>query len=108
MTLTNTRAAFEQSITDAVRDLDPTVNMLYDNIPYTLAGKTKKYIATSITFNQATIQAQGSSSDFFTGTVQCNIYVPKSKGTKELSNLSEAVIDGLTAVNNSTYVDKYN
>ncbi len=32
MTLVNTRAAFEKAVTDAVANVDPTVEMIYDNL----------------------------------------------------------------------------
>ena len=107
MTLTTTRAAFEKAITDAVTDSNPTIKIIYDNIPYTLPGKTKKYLAIKISFSQSTVQAQGAAADFYTGTVQCNIYVPRNKGTAEVSAMGEAVIDGLTSVNKSDYADPY-
>jgi len=107
MTLTTTRAAFEKAITDAVTDKNPTIKIIYDNIPYTLPGKTKKYLAIKISFGQSTVQAQGAASSFYTGTVQCNIYVPKNKGTSEVSTVGETVITGLTSVNKSDYVDTY-
>ena len=37
----------------------------------------------------------------------CNIYVPKNAGSATFSKISEAVIDGLTSVNASTYVDTF-
>ena len=107
MTLVNTRAAFEKAVTDAVTDVDPTVEMVYDNMVYKTPGKTKKYIVMSIDFAQATTQTQGASSDFYSGVIQCNIYVPKSKGTSQLSEIAEAVIDGLTSVNASGYTDTF-
>ena len=108
MTLVNTRAAFEKAVTDAVADVDPTVEMIYDNMVYKTPGKTKKYIVMSIDFAQATIQNQGAASDFYSGVVLCNIYVPKGKGSAKLSELGEAVIDGLTSVNASGYTDTFN
>ena len=107
MTLVNTRAAFEKAVTDAVADVDPTVSMVYDNVHFTSPGKTKKYILMTIDFSQSTLQNQGASSDYYAGVIQCNVYVPKSKGTSELAEISEAVIDGLTSVNTSTYVDTF-
>ena len=107
MTLVNTRAAFEKAVTDAVADVDPTVEMIYDNMVYKTPGKTKKYIVMSIDFAQATIQNQGAASDFYSGVVLCNIYVPKGKGSAVLSKLGEAVIDGLTSVNASGYTDTF-
>ena len=56
MTLVNTRAAFEKAITDAVKDVDPTVTMVYDNVAYTKPGATVKYIVTTVNFGQATRQ----------------------------------------------------
>ena len=107
MTLVNTRAAFEKAVTDKVLDVDPTVTMVYDNVTFTTSGKTKKYVMMMINYNQATLQNQGAATDFYSGVIQCNIYVPKSKGTSQLSAIAEAVIDGLTSVNASTYVDTF-
>ena len=107
MTLVKARAAFEKAITDAVTDVDPTVKMIYDNIAYTTPGKTIKYIVLGVNFGQATMQNQGASSDFYSGFIQCNVYVPKNKGTSVLAAISESVIDGMTSVNASDYVDTY-
>ena len=107
MTLVKTRAAFEKAVTDAVTDVDPTVSMVYDNVTFTTSGKTKKYVMMMINYTQSTLQNQGASSDYYSGVIQCNIYVPKSKGTKDLSAIAESVINGLTSVNASTYVDSF-
>ena len=107
MTLVNARAAFEKAVTDAVAAADNTVLMVYDNVAYTTPGKTKKYITMTISFTQSTLQNQGAASDYYSGVVQCNVYVPRSAGTSVLSSLSEAVIDGLTSVNTPGYVDTF-
>ena len=107
MTLVNTRAAFEKAVTDAVAAVDATVEMVYDNMVYKTPGKTKKYIVMSIDFAQATTQTQGASQDFYSGVIQCNIYVPRGKGSATFSELGEAVIDGLTSVNASDYTDTF-
>jgi len=107
MTLVNTRAAFEKAVTDAVAAVDATVEMVYDNMVYKTPGKTKKYIIMSVDFAQATTQTQGASQDFYSGVIQCNIYVPRGKGSATLSALGEAVIDGLTSVNGSGYSDTF-
>jgi hypothetical protein len=107
MTLVNTRAAFEKAVTDSVKDSDPTVSMVYDNVPYINPGKTKKYVVMGVNFGQATVQNQGASSDYYSGFIQCSIYVPKNKGTSVLAALSESVINGLTSINASDYVDTY-
>ena len=107
MTLVNTRAAFEKAVTDAVAAADNTVEMVYDNVHYTTPGKSKKYILMSVEFTQATLQNQGAASDYYAGVIQCNVYVPKSKGTSVLSSISEAVINGLTSVNASNYSDTF-
>ena len=107
MTLVNTRAAFEKAVTDAVAAADNTVEMVYDNMVYKTPGKTKKYIVMSVDFAQATTQTQGASQDFYSGVIQCNIYVPRGKGSSTLSALGEAVIDGLTSVNASGYTDTF-
>ena len=107
MTLVNTRAAFEKAVTDAVAAVDNTVEMVYDNVHYTTPGKSTKYILMSLNFTQSTQQNQGAASDYYAGVIQCNVYVPKSKGTSVLSSISEAVIDGLTSVNASGYTDTF-
>ena len=107
MTLVSTRAAFEKAVTDKVLDVDPTVTMVYDNVHFTTPGKTKKYILMSLNFTQSTQQNQGAASDYYAGVIQCNVYVPKSKGTATLSKICESVIDGLTSVNTATYVDTF-
>ena len=107
MTLVNTRAAFEKAVTDAVAAVDNTVLMVYDNVNYTTPGKTKKYILMTIDFTQSPLQNQGAATDYYAGVIQCNVYVPKSKGTSVLSEICEAVIDGLTSVNASGYTDTF-
>ena len=108
MTLVNARAAFEKAVTDAVEAADSDVLLIYDNVRYTLPGKTKKYILMSVNFNRSTLQNQGAAQDYYAGVIQCNIYVPKSAGTSVLSAISEAVIDGLTSVNAPGYTDTFN
>ena len=108
MTLVNARAAFEKAVTDAVADADDTVLMVYDNMRFTTPGKTQKYVLMSVDFAQSTLQRQGASTDYYSGTVICNVYVPKSAGTAVLSAISESIIDGLTSVNAPGYSDTFN
>ena len=103
MTLVNARAAFEKAVTDAVVAADNTVSVVYDNVTFVTPGKAKKYVVMNLNFTQATLQNQGASTDYYSGVVQCNVYVPKLKGTSVLSAISESVIDGLTSVNASNY-----
>ena len=107
MTLVNARAAFEKAVTDAVSSADSDVLMVYDNVRFTTPGKSEKYIVMSVNFAQATLQTQGAAQDYYSGTIQCNVYVPKNAGTSVLSAICEAVIDGLTSVNASGYTDTY-
>ena len=107
MTLVNARAAFEKAVTDAVVAADNTVSVVYDNVTFVTPGKTKKYVVMNLNFIQSTLQNQGASTDYYSGVVQCNVYVPKSKGTSVLSAISESVIDGLTSVNASNYSDTF-
>ena len=107
MTLVNSRAAFEKAVTDAVVAADNTVSVVYDNVTFVTPGKTKKYVVMMINYTQATLQNQGAATDFYSGVVQCNVYVPKSKGTSVLSAISESVIDGLTSVNAPGYSDTF-
>ena len=108
MTLVNTRAAFEKAVTDAVVAADNTVSVLYDNVTFVTPGKNKNRYLQSSGYTQATLQNQGAATDFYSGVVQCNVYVPKSKGTSVLSAISESVIDGLTSVNAPGYSDTFN
>ena len=107
MTLVNVRAAFEKAVTDQVNDNDPTIKIVYDNVPFKVPGKTIKYIVMTMNFTQSTIQNQGAASDYYSGVIQCNIYVPKNKGTSVVSAICEDVIDGLTSVNASGYTDTF-
>ena len=107
MTLVNARAAFEKAVTDAVSSADSDVRMVYDNVRLSTPGKSEKYIVMSVNFAQATLQTQGPAQDYYSGTIQCNVYVPKNAGTSVLSAICEAVIDGLTSVNASGYTDTY-
>ena len=107
MPLVNARAAFEKAVTDAVVAADNTVSVVYDNVSFVTPGKTKKYVVMNVNFTQSTLQNQGASTDFYAGVVQCNVYVPKNKGTSVLSAISESVIDGLTSVNASNYSDTF-
>ena len=107
MSLKNTRAAFEKAVTDAVLINDPTVSMVFDNLNFNTPGQEQKYVVMNINYSQSTIQPQGAALDYYSGVIQCNIHVPKNSGTKELIEISEKVIDGLTSVNTSTYVDTF-
>lgn len=107
MSLVNVRAAFEKAVKTAVNAADNTVTLIYDNTPFTTPGKTTKYVAISVNFNRSTLQNMGGASDFYSGVITCNVYVPKSAGTSVLASISEAVIDGLTSVNASGYTDTY-
>ena len=107
MTLVNARAAFEKAVTDAVVAADATVSMVYDNVRFTTPSKDKKYVSIKITFNQSTLQNHGAASDYYSGVIQCNVYVPKSAGTAALAAVSESIIDGLTSVNASDYTDTF-
>jgi hypothetical protein len=76
MSLVNVRAAFEKAVTDAVVAANSSVQMVYDNVKFTTPGKTKKYVSMRVTFNQSTLQNQGAATDYYSGVIQCNIYVP--------------------------------
>ena len=66
MTLVKARAAFETAIKTAVNNADATVTVVFDNMPFTTPGKTKKYVMVSLDFEQATLQPQGGAQDFYT------------------------------------------
>ena len=56
---------------------------------------------------QGNITKSRSSLNYYAGVIQCNVYVPKGKGTATLSAIGEAVIDGLTSVNAPGYSDTF-
>ena len=107
MTLVNARAALEAAINTAVTAADATVSVVFDNMPFTTPGKTKKYVLVTINFDQATIQPHGAAIDQYAGTVQCGIFTPRNKGSAAAAAIAESVIDGLTSVNAAGYVDTY-
>ena len=107
MSLKNTRATFEKAVTDAVLENDPNIEMVYDNLNYNTPGQEEKYVVMNINYSQATLQPQGAAIDYYSGVIQCNIHVPKNVGTKALIEIAEKVIDGLTSVNASNYVDTF-
>ena len=107
MSLVNARAAIETAINTAVTAADATVSVVFDNMPFTTPGKTKKYVLVTINFDQATIQPHGAAIDQYAGTVQCGIFTPRDKGSAAAAAIAESVIDGLTSVNASGYTDTY-
>ena len=107
MTLVNARAAFETAILDAVTDADPTVLVIFDNMPLSTPGKNKKYVMGSLDFTQSTTQPQGAAKKYYAGSIRCGIMTPPHKGSAEASAIAETVITGLTSVNTSTYIDTF-
>ena len=107
MSLVNARAAIETAINTAVTTADATVSVVFDNMPFTTPGKTKKYVTVTINFNESTIQPHGAAIDQYAGTVQCGIFTPRDKGSAAAAAIAESVIDGLTSVNASGYTDTY-
>ena len=107
MSLVNARAAFETAILDAVADADPTVLVIFDNMPLNTPGKNKKYVMVSLDFGQSTTQTQGAATTYYSGSIRCGIMTPPHKGSAEASAIAETVITGLTSVNDSTYTDTF-
>tara|TARA_A100001388_G_scaffold264681_1_gene236155 strand:+ start:1414 stop:1842 length:429 start_codon:yes stop_codon:yes gene_type:complete len=107
MSLRDTRAAFEKAVTDAVTINDPTISMVFDNLNFNTPGQEQKYVVMNVNYSQSTVQPQGAALDYYSGVIQCNIHVPKNSGTRELIEISEKVIDGLTSVNASNYTDTF-
>ena len=107
MTLVNARAAFETAIKNAVTTADNTVTVVFDNMPFTTPGKTKKYVMVNLDFTQSTNQSQGAAVDYYAGTIRCAIMTPSNKGRAVASAIAESVIDGMTSVNASAYSDTF-
>ena len=107
MTLVKARAAFETAIKDAVSDADPTVNVIFDNMPFSTPGRDKKYVMVNLNFSQATTQPQGAAQTYYAGSKRCGIMTPPNRGSAISSAVAQSVITGLISVNSSTYVDKF-
>ena len=107
MTLVNARAAFETAIKNAVTTADNTVTMVFDNMPFTTPGKTKKYVMVNLDFTQSTTQPQGAATDYYAGTIRFAIMTPSNKGSAVAAAIAESVIDGMTSVNASDYSDTF-
>ena len=107
MTLVNARAAFETAIKNAVTTADNTVTVVFDNMPFTTPGKTKKYVMVNLDFTQSTNQSQGAAVDYYAGTIRCAIMTPSNKGSAVAAAIAESVIDGMTSVNASDYSDTF-
>jgi len=107
MTLVNARAAFETAIKNAVTTADNTVTVVFDNMPFTTPGKTKKYVMVNLDFTQSTNQSQGAAVDYYAGTIRCAIMTPSNKGSAVGAAIAESVIDGLISVNASNYSDTF-
>ena len=107
MSLVNARAAFETAILDAVTDADPTVLVIFDNMPLSTPGKDKKYVMVSLDFGQSTTHTQGAATTYYSGSIRCGIMTPPNKGSAVASAIAESVITGLTSVNDSTYTDTF-
>ena len=107
MSLVNARAAFETAIKNAVTTADNTVTVVFDNMPFTTPGKTKKYVMVNLDFTQSTNQSQGAAVDYYAGTIRCAIMTPSNKGSAVGAAIAESVIDGLISVNASDYSDTF-
>jgi hypothetical protein len=107
MTLVNARAAFETAIKNAVTTADNTVTVVFDNMPFTTPGITKKYVMVNINFNQSTLQPQGAAETYYSGVIRCGVMTPPKKGSAVAAAISESVITGLTSVNASNYTDTF-
>ena len=92
---------------NAVTTADNPVKVVFDNLPFTTPGKTKKYVMVSLDFTQSTVQPQGESLNYYGGSITCGVMTPKNKGTADGAAIAEAVIDGLTSVNASGYSDSF-
>jgi len=107
MTLVNARAAFETAIKNAVTTADNTVTVVFDNMPFTTPGITKKYVMVNINFNQSTLQPQGAAETYYSGVIRCGVMTPPQKGSAVAAAIAESVITGLTSVNASNYSDTF-
>tara|TARA_Y100001951_G_C11269985_1_gene258127 strand:+ start:408 stop:836 length:429 start_codon:yes stop_codon:yes gene_type:complete len=107
MSLVKARAAFENAILTSVTDTDPTVDVIFDNMPFSTPGKNKKYVMVNLNFSQSTTQPQGAAQKYYAGSIRCGIMTPPNRGSATATAIAESVITGLASINSSTYVDKF-
>ena len=107
MSLVKARAAFENAILTSVTDTDPTVSVVFDNMPFSTPGKNKKYVMVNLNFSQSTTQPQGAAQKYYAGSIRCGIMTPPNRGSATATAIAESVITGLASRNSSTYVDKF-
>jgi|TARA_R100000234_G_scaffold568_1_gene456 hypothetical protein len=107
MSLIKARAAFENAILTSVNDTDPTVNVIFDNMPFSTPGRDKKYVMVNLNFSQATTQPQGAAQTYYAGSIRCGIMTPPNRGSAVASAVAQSVITGLVSINSATYVDKF-
>ena len=107
MSLIKARAAFENAILTSVNDTDPTVNVIFDNMPFSTPGRDKKYVMVNLNFSQATTQPQGAAQTYYAGSIRCGIMTPPNRGSAVASAVAQSVITGLTSVNASDYTDTF-
>jgi len=107
MSLVKARAAFENAILTSVTDTDPTVDVIFDNMPFSTPGKNKKYVMVNLNFSQSTTQPQGAAQKYYAGSIRCGIMTPPNRGSAIATAIAESVITGLASINSSTYVDKF-
>ena len=107
MSLIKARAAFENAILTSVNDTDPTVNVIFDNMPFSTPGIDKKYVMVNLNFSQATTQPQGAAQTYYAGSIRCGIMTPTNRGSAVACAVDQSVITGLISINSPTYVDKF-
>ena len=107
MSLVKARAAFENAILTSVTDTDPTVDVIFDNMPFSTPGKNKKYVMVNLNFSRSTTQPQGAAQKYYAGSIRCGIMTPPNRGSATATAIAESVITGLASINSSTYVDKF-
>ena len=100
MSLVKARAAFENAILTSVTDTDPTVDVIFDNMPFSTP-------MVNLNFSQSTTQPQGAAQKYYAGSIRCGIMTPPNRGSATATAIAESVITGLASINSSTYVDKF-
>ena len=73
MTLVNARAAFETAIKMQFNNADPTVTVVFDNMPFTTPGKTKKYVMVNLDFTSINNSTTRSSSYYYGGSIDVEL-----------------------------------
>ena len=98
------RGAFEKATYDALRTAGVGADaVFFDNFGETPPGPDVSYALVSLTFDDTVQDVVGCKGvEDLRGTLQCNVYTPKKRGSKPGEDICLEVIKGWLAINQRT------